>query len=89
MDVTIINNAILKCNTFILKIQCFLARVSALCPDFLSLTNEQQLTTILSPASTELAKCVSKYLGIISKIRTEIDGGLEPEKLKLYIGHKI
>ena len=26
---------------------------------------------------------------IISKISTEIDGGLEPENLKLYIEHKI
>ena len=61
----------------------------AICPAFQNLTLEQQLKTLLCPATTELAKCVSKYLGIISNIRKEIDSGLEPEALKLYIQHKI
>ena len=82
-------HAILQCNTFKLKRQCFIARVTALCPAFSSLTTEQQLSTILCPATTELAKCVSKYLGIISNVRREIDCGLEPETLNLYIEHKI
>ena len=81
-------HAILQCNTFKLKRQCFLARVAALHPDFISLTKEQQLVTILSPASTELAKCVSKYLGILSKTRSEIDNGLDPEKLNIYLEHR-
>ena len=76
------------CNTFKLKRQCFVARVTALFPAFPSLTTEQQLTTILSPATAELAKCVSKYLGIITNIRKEIDCGLEPDALRIYIEHK-
>ena len=82
-------HAILVCDTFKLKRQCFLGRVMAICPAFQNLTLEQQLKTLLCPATTELAKCVSKYLGIISNIRKEIDSGLEPEALKLYIQHKI
>ena len=82
-------HAILRCDTFKLKRQCFIGRVSALCPAFPSLSQEQQLTTIFAPASTELAKCVSKYLGILSKTRSEIDSGLEPENLRLYLKHKI
>ena len=81
-------HAILYCDTFNLKRQCFIARVTALCPSFLSLTPEQQLTTLLCPATTELAKCVSKYLGIISNTRKEIDLGLQPKTLQIYIEHK-
>ena len=80
---------ILQCNIFKLKRQCVITSVTALCPAFSSLTTEQQLSTILCPATTELAKCVSKYLGIISNVRREIDCGLEPETLNLYIEHKI
>ena len=81
-------HAILFCDTFNLKRQCFFGRVSALCPNFLSLTAEDQLKFLLCPATTELAKCVSKYLGIISKTRKEIDLGLRPEALQLYIKHE-
>ena len=81
-------HAILECNTFKLKIQCFLARVTAFCPVFPGLTVEQQLATILCPATTDLAKCVSKFLGILTNIRKEIDCGLEPQTLKLYVEHK-
>ena len=81
-------HAILVCDTFKLKRQCFLSRLSALCPNFTHLTAEQQLTTLLCPATTEIAKCVSKYLGIISKTRKEIDLGLKTEALQLYIEHK-
>ena len=81
-------HAILFCDTFKLKRQCFFGRVSVLCPNFLSLTADQQLVTLLCPATTQLAKCVSKYLGIISQVRKEIDLGLTPESLRLYIEHK-
>ena len=82
-------HAILECDVFKLKRQCFLARVTALCPGFPFLTTEQQLVKILCPATTALAKCVSKYLGILTKIRNEIDCGLEVDILKLYVEHKI
>ena len=82
-------HAILFCTTFKLKRQCFLGRVSALCPNFPTLSAEQQLITLLCPATPELAKCVSKYLGIISNTRKELDSGLEPQTLNLYVQHKI
>jgi hypothetical protein len=81
-------HAILFCDTFRLKRQCFFGRVTALYPTFASLSATQQLTTILCPATTELAKCVSKYLGILSNTRKEIDLGLQPQTLQLYIKHK-
>ena len=82
-------HAILSCETFSLKRQCFLGRVTALCPAFLSLTAEQQLSTLLCPATTALAKCVSKFLGIISETRKEIDLGLSPQALQVYQRHRI
>ena len=76
---------ILVCPTFNLKRQCFLGRVTALLPHFDSMTADQKLHTLLCPATTQLAKCVSKFLGIISDTRKEIDQGLQPEVLKLYM----
>ena len=81
-------HAILCCDTFKIKRQCFFGRMSALSPDFLSISTEAQLKTLLCPANTEIAKCVSKYLGIISLTRKEIDLGLKPERLELYVEHK-
>ena len=81
-------HAILECDTFKLKRQCFLSRISALSPNFTKLTAEKQLITILCPATAEIAKCVSKYLGILSNIRNEIDNGLNPKDLDLYIKHR-
>ena len=81
-------HAILECDTFKLKRQCFLSRISALSPNFTTLTAEKQLITILCPATAEIAKCVSKYLGILSHIRNEIDNGLNPKDLDLYIKHR-
>ena len=62
-------HAILNCKTFTIKRQCFLARVAALVPTFLTMTHKQQITTILCPSTADLAKCVSKFLGIISDTR--------------------
>ena len=81
-------HAILECSLFNLKRQCFFARVTALNPTFLNLTTEQQLKTILCPATTKLAKCVSKFLGIISDTRNEIDLGLPISHVQQYILHK-
>ena len=82
-------HAVLVCPTFSLKRQCFLGRVTALLPHFDSMTADQKLHTLLCPATTQLAKCVSKFLGIISDTRKEIDQGLQPEVLKLYVQHKL
>ena len=79
---------ILFCDTFRLKRQCFFGRLSVIYPDFLSLSDEQKLTAILCPSTAEIAKCVSKYLGIMTKIRKEIDLGLNKDNLQKYILHK-
>ena len=81
-------HAILKCETFRIKRQCFLSRMIALCPSFSTLTDEQKLSSLLCPVTAEIAKCVNKYLGIISKTRNEIDLGLNVADLELYIKHK-
>ena len=57
-------------------------------PEFMTLSDEQKLCVILCPSTTEIAKCVSKYLGIMTTIRKEIDGGLSPNDLRHYIEHK-
>ena len=79
---------ILFCETFKLKRQCFFGRMSVLYPEFMTLSDEQKLCVILCPSTTEIAKCVSKYLGIMTTIRKEIDGGLSPNDLQHYIEHK-
>ena len=38
-------------------------------PTFPLLTKEEQLITLLCPATADLAKCLSKFLGIISDTR--------------------
>ena len=81
-------HAILECSLFNLKRQCFFARVTTLNPAFLNLTTEQQLKTILCPTTTDLAKCVSKFLGIISDTRNEIELGLPIPHIQKYILHK-
>ena len=80
-------HAILCCDTFKLKRQCFINRMSALCPIFPNLTADQQLVTLLCPATASIAKCVSKYLGIITNARKQIDLGFKKEDLQLYIKH--
>ena len=82
-------HAMLQCETFKLKRQCFQSRVSAFFPTYPYLTVEQQLATILCPSTTDLAKCVSKYFGIISNARKQIDLGFKKEDLQLYIQHKV
>ena len=81
-------HAILKCETFRIKRQCFLSRMTALCPSFSTLTDDQKLSSLLCPVTAKIAKCVNKYLGIISKTRSEIDLGLNIADLELYIQHK-
>ena len=80
-------HAILVCPTFNLKRQCFFGRVKTMLPNFEALTADQQLLTLLCPATTQLAKCVSKYLGIISDSRKQIDLGLQPGALQIYSKH--
>ena len=54
----------------------------------MSLSDDKKLRFILCPPTTEIAKCVSKYLGIMTNIRKEIDMGLNPQNLNIYIQHK-
>ena len=64
-----------------------MSRVRVLFPQIDLMTNDEKLHFILCPPTVELAKCVSKYLGILTKVRKEIDMGLNPADLNLYIKH--
>merc|ERR1711955_87549 len=79
---------ILFCKTFNIKRQCFFSRLHVLNSNFDLLSCEEKLKFILCPPTLEVAKCVSKYLGIMTNIRSEIDMGLDPMNLNLYIKHK-
>ena len=79
---------ILFCDIFRLKRQCFIGRLTALFPNYITLSDDQKLRFILCPPTPEIAKCVSKYLGIMSNTRKEIDMGLNAADLQSYITHK-
>ena len=66
-------HAILACDTFTLKRNCFFGRLSSLIPNFSQLSQKNQLSVILCPATSEIAVCVSKYLGIITETRNKLD----------------
>ena len=51
------------------------------------MTNEEKLNFILCPPTIDTPKCVSKYLGIMTNIRKEIDMGLNPHELNQYLKH--
>ena len=70
-----------------LKRQCFISRLNFLNPKFNDMTNEEKLNFILCPPPVDIAKCVSKFLGIITDIRRDIDFGLSPQDSHLYIKH--
>ena len=61
--------------------------VRALYPNIDSMTVDDKLRFLLCPPSLDLAKCVSKFLGILSNMRKEIDMGFSSTDLNLYIKH--
>ena len=78
---------ILICETFKIKRQCFIARLNVLHPYFVSMSFEEKFKSLLCPPTIDISKCVSKFLGILTKIRSEMDMGLNPNDLSLYIKH--
>ena len=78
---------VLKCQTFSLKRNCFFGRMSALIPGFTDMCARDKLLTILCPAKTEVAKTVSKFLGIMSDTRKNLENGFSSDMLKFYIKH--
>ena len=62
-------------------------RLSELIPEFDNMSCEKKLSLILCPPTIEIAKCVSKFLGILTTIRKEIDMGFNPNHLNIYIKH--
>ena len=78
---------ILNCGTFNLKRNCFLGRMSALVPHFSNLNENEKLMSILCPSTTEMAKIVSKYLGIMTEVRKNIDNGLSIDSIQSYTKH--
>ena len=77
-------HAILECNTFLLKRNCFFGRITSLIPNFEQMSPEHKLLTILCPSNAKIALCVSKYLKIISETRTKLDQGLSDTMLMDY-----
>ena len=76
---------ILHCHTFTLKRNCFFGRMSSLIPNFKKLNDK--LMTILCPATTAVAKTVSKFLGIMSDTRKIIENGLPSDALLVFGKH--
>ena len=77
-------HAILECNTFLIKRNCFFGKMTSLLPNFNQMSLEHKLLTILCPANVDIALCVSKYLKIISETRTKLDQGLSNDMLLDY-----
>ena len=77
-------HAILLCKTFSLKRNCFFGKMSSHIPNFFLLSEEDKLSTILCPHTSEIALCVSKYLGILSETRNKLDKGLSFDMLTTY-----
>ena len=78
---------ILHCHTFTFKRNCFFGRMSSLIPNFKMLSDRDKLMTILCPATTAVAKTVSKFLGIMSDTRKNIENGLPPDALLVFGKH--
>ena len=78
---------ILICKTFKIKRQCFFSRLNVLNSSFDQFSCDEKLRFILCPPTLEVAKCVSKFLGIMTNVRGEIDMGLDPTDLNFYIKH--
>ena len=64
-----------------------MGRMRVLHQQFENMSLDEKLTFILCPPTADIAKCVSKYLGIMSGIRREIDMGLKTQDLNYYIKH--
>ena len=61
--------------------------MSALIPDFADLSDRDKLLSVLCPCTTEVAKNVSKYLGIMTETRKNLDNGLSSDMLNFYTKH--
>ena len=77
-------HAILQCNTFAIKRNRFFGKITSLLPNFVGMSNEHRLVSILCPVNTEIALCVSKYLKIIPETRVKLDQGLSDTMLTQY-----
>ena len=77
-------HAILECNTFSVKRNCFFGKLRSLLPEFEQMSLDHKLLTILCPATSEIAVCVSKYLEIISRTRTKLYQVLSDQMLTFY-----
>ena len=77
-------HAILQCDTFAIKRNCFFGKITSILPDFKALCPDDKLLTILCPSTSEIAVCVSKYLKIITETRMKLDQGLYDNILTYY-----
>ena len=77
-------HAILICETFKIKRNCFFGKISSLLPNFQEMSLNNKLLAILCPSNAGIALCVSKYLGIVTETRTKLDQGLSSDLLLTY-----
>ena len=77
-------HAILECITFSIKRNCFFGKLTSMIPEFGLMSPEHKLLTILCPATSDIAVCVSKYLKIITETRIKLDQGLSDSMLTYY-----
>ena len=69
-------------NQITIKRNCFLGKMSSLLSDFNMMSAQNKLLPILCPKNSEIAVCVSKYLGILSE--KKLDLGLSDNMLGRY-----
>ena len=55
--------------------------MTPLFPDFKNMSDEDKLKTILCPSSTEAAKTVNKYIGILMMARDKLESGYNIDSL--------
>ena len=66
-----------------------MSRMRVLHPQIEFMSINEKLNFILCPPTTDLAKCVLKYLGIMFNIRREIDMGFDIQDLNIYSKHAV
>ena len=72
-----------KCETFINKIYCLTLKLTTLLPDFINLTKEEQILTLMCPTSPQSAKIVNKFIKIIFEARDKISDGQQQNEVFL------
>ena len=77
-------DAILLCGAMTLNQNCFLGNMTSMPSTVSNHVSSKYLQTIICPKTSEIAKCVSKYFGIIFDTRQKLDMRLSDDMLGSY-----